>query len=184
MFFDAKTKGTSEDACNDWEAIVAKECSFLDRRRLRTTTRNFSFKATKRLFRIEFERGDMVKAKTAFQRLVSFIPNTAPDIVCKAFLNRNNAKNLLFVICPKLNRVPYIRRREALDKSDAEIIFIMSLHDDLLDAVAAKHGVLQRVWKACLLNLAKLRCCLGQCGARVYFVSPSREPEMCSHLGR
>jgi len=165
MFFDAKTKGVSDESYTDWEAIVTKECDS-KRRRLRAATNNFSFKATKRLFRIELARGNVEQAKTTFQRLVSFIPNTAPDIVCKAFLTRNYAKNLLHIVCPRLNRVPYIRRREAIEKNDAEIQFIVSLHEDLLAAVEANRGGLRNVWKACSLNLAKLKCCRGEYGAK------------------
>jgi hypothetical protein len=61
--------------------------------------------------------------------------------------------------------VPYIRRREAIEKNDAEIQFIVSLHEDLLVAVEAKRGGLRNVWKACSLNLAKLKCCQGEYGA-------------------
>ena len=46
MFFEAKSKGISEDSYADWQAIVAKECESDD-------GRNFSFKASKRIFRIE-----------------------------------------------------------------------------------------------------------------------------------
>ena len=165
MFFDAKTKGVSDESYTDWEAIVTKECDS-KRRRLRAATNNFSFKATKRLFRIELARGNVEQAKTTFQRLVSFIPNTAPDIVCKAFLTRNYAKNLLHIVCPRLNRVPYIRRREAIEKNDAEIQFIVSLHEDLLAAVEANRGGFRNVSKACSLNLAKLKCCRGEYGAK------------------
>jgi hypothetical protein len=172
MFFDAKSKGVSDESYTDWEAVVTKECDS-KRRRLKATTNNFSFKATKRLFRIELARGNVEQAKTLFQRLVSFIPNTAPDIVCKAFLNRNHAKNLLHIVCPKLIRVPFIRRREAIEKNDAEIQFIVSLHEDLLAAVEAKRGGLRNVWKACSLNLARLRCCQSEYGARPLNLNPS-----------
>ncbi len=68
MFYNAKTKGISEDSYADWQAIVSKECESHD-------GRNFSFKASKRIFRIELARGDFAIAKTTFERLASFIPD-------------------------------------------------------------------------------------------------------------
>jgi hypothetical protein len=61
--------------------------------------------------------------------------------------------------------VPYLRRRSAIEKTDAEIPFILSIHQALLKAVEAKRSTLQDVWKACSLRLAKLHCCLGEVGA-------------------
>jgi hypothetical protein len=93
MFFEAKSKGISEDSYADWQAIVAKECESDD-------GRNFSFKASKRIFRIEIARGDYSEAKAVFERLVSFIPDVEPRAVRKAFLSRKPAKenkNLLHV---------------------------------------------------------------------------------------
>jgi hypothetical protein len=157
MFFEAKTQGVSEDSYDDWKAIVAKECES-------GGSRNFSFKASKRIFRIELARGNFEQAKATFERLVSFIPNAEPNAVRKAFLNRKQAKNLLHVLCPKLNLVPYLRKRGAIEKTDAEIPFILSLHETLRKAVEAKRGTFLDVWKACSLRLAKLRCCLGEVG--------------------
>jgi hypothetical protein len=157
MFFEAKTKGISEESCSDWQAIVAKECES-------DASRNFSFKASKRIFRIELARGDFTKAKATFERLVSFIPAAEANAVRKAFLNRKQAKNLLHVLCPKLNLVPYMRKRGAIEKNEAEITFILSLHEILLKAVESKRSVYQDVWKTCCLRIAKLRHCLGQVG--------------------
>jgi hypothetical protein len=98
MFFEAKAKGISEDSYADWQAIVAKECES-------EGGRNFSFKASKRIFRIELAYGDFAKASATFQRLVSFIPGAEPNAVRKGFLNRKQAKNLLHIVCPKLNLV-------------------------------------------------------------------------------
>ena len=137
MFFEAKTKGISEDSYADWQAIVAKECET-------DASRNFSFKASKRVFRIEHARGDFVKAKATFERLVSFIPGAEANAVRKAFLNRKQAKNLLHVLCPKLNLVPYMRKRGAVEKSDAEMPFILSLHEVLLKAVESKRSTYER----------------------------------------
>jgi hypothetical protein len=137
MFFEAKTKGISEDSYADWQAIVAKECET-------DASRNFSFKASKRVFRIEHARGDFVKAKATFERLVSFIPGAEANAVRKAFLNRKQAKNLLHVLCPKLNLVPYMRKRGAVEKSDAEMPFILSLHEILLKAVESKRSTCER----------------------------------------
>ncbi len=133
MFFEAKTKGTSEESYADWQAIVAKECET-------DASRNFSFKASKRIFRIEHARGDFEKAKATFEKLVSFIPGAEANAVRKAFLNRKQAKNLLHVLCPKLNLVPYMRKRGAVEKSDAEMPFILSLHEILLKAVESKRS--------------------------------------------
>jgi hypothetical protein len=157
MFFEAKTKGISDDSYDDWAAIVAKECETDE-------SRNFSFKASKRIFRIEIARGDFAKAAATFERLVSFIPKAEPNAVRKAFLNRKQAKNLLHVVCPKLNLVPYLRKRSAIEKTDAEIPFILFLHETLRKAVEAKRSTFLDVWKACSLRLAKLRCCLGEVG--------------------
>jgi hypothetical protein len=137
MFFEAKTKGISEDSYADWQAIVAKECET-------DASRNYSFKASKRIFRIEHARGDFVKAKATFERLVSFIPGAEANAVRKAFLNRKQAKNLLHVLCPKLNLVPYMRKRGAVEKSDAEMPFILSLHEILLKAVESKRSTYER----------------------------------------
>ncbi len=180
MFFEAKTKGISEESYADWQAIVEKECDSDE-------GRNFSFKASKRIFRIELARGDFAKASATFQRLVSFIPGAEPSAVHKGFLHRKQAKNLLHIVCPKLNlvhlphvttiallciklsaslaQVPYLRRRGAIVKNDAEIPFILSIHQALLKAVEAKRSTFQHVWKACSLRLAKLHCCLGEVGA-------------------
>lgn len=161
MFFEAKTKGVSEDAYADWQAIVAKECES-------DQGRNFSFKASKRIFRIELARGDFAKAKATFERLVSFISGAETNAVRKAFLSRKQAKNLLHVVCPKLTLVPYLRQRSAIEKTDAEIPFILSIHQTLHKAVAAKRSTFLDVWKACSLRLAKLHCCLGEVGANPF----------------
>jgi hypothetical protein len=60
--------------------------------------------------------------------------------------------------------VPYVRRRGVIEKTDAEIPFILSIHQALLKAVEAKRSTFQDVWKACSLRLAKLHCCLGEVG--------------------
>ena len=178
MFFEAKTKGISDDSYADWQAIVEKECQSEE-------DRNYSFKASKRIFRLELAHGDFAKASATFQRLVSFIPKAEPNAVRKGFLNRKQAKNLLHIVCPKLNlvhlpplttislfvlitslaQVPYLRRRSAIEKTDAEIPFILSIHQTLLKAVEAMRSTLLDVWKACSLRLAKLHCCLGEVGA-------------------
>jgi len=154
MFFEAKAQGTAEDSYDAWQAIVARECESED-------GRNYSFKASKRIFRIELARGDYAKAKATFERLVSFIPGAESQAVRKAFLSRKPAKNLLHVVCPKLNLVPYLRQRSAIEKSDAEIPFILDIHRILLKAIAAKRSTYLDVWKTCSLRLAKLHCCLG-----------------------
>jgi hypothetical protein len=157
MFFEAKSKGVSEDSYADWQAIVAKECESGE-------GRNFSFKASKRIFRIELARGQYDLAKATFERLVGFIPGAETSAVRKAFLNRKQAKNLLHVACPKLNLVPYSRHRGAIGKNDSEIPFIIFVHESLRKAVENKRSAYLDVWKACSLRLAKLRCCLGDVG--------------------
>ena len=74
MFYNAKkTKGISEDSYADWQAIVSTECESHH-------GRNFSFKASKRIFRIELARGDFATAKTteaaevATVELILFLP--------------------------------------------------------------------------------------------------------------
>ena len=160
MFHLAKSKGVSEDSYTDWQAIVAKECESCD-------GRNFSFKASKRIFRIELSRGDFATAQATFERLVSFIPVADVKAVHKAFLNRKSDKNLLDVVCPKLDLVPCLRNRSAIEKTDAEIRFILSIHRTLLDAVETMRGALLHVFKACSLRQAKLLCCLGDVDAAV-----------------
>ena len=103
--------------------------------------------------------------------MVTFIPAAEPNAVRKAFLNRKQAKNLLHVACPKLNLVPYLRSRVAIDKTDAEVAFIISLHETLRSAVDGKRGAFMDVWKACCLRLAKLRCCLGDVSAAVAIIN-------------
>jgi hypothetical protein len=164
MFFEAKSKGLSDEAYADWQAIVAKECEKSD-------SRNFSFKASKRIFRIELARGNLVAAKATFERLVGFISAAEPNSVRKAFLNRKQAKNLLHVSCPKLNLVPYLRSRGAIEKTDAEVVFIIALHETLRKAVEAKRSTFMDVWKATSLRLAKLRCCLGDVSAAIGIIS-------------
>jgi len=164
MFFEAKTKGLTDEAYADWQAIVAKECGT-------SNSRNFSFKASKRLFRIELARGNLVAAKATFERLVGFIPAAEPNSVRKAFLNRKQAKNLLHVACPRLNLVPYLRGRGAIEKSDAEVEFIIYLHETLRKAIEVKRSTFMDVWKACSLRLAKLRCCLGDINAAIGIIS-------------
>jgi hypothetical protein len=154
MFHMTKSKGVSEDSYADWQAIVTKECESHD-------SRNFSFKASKRIFRIELARGDFANAQATFERLVSFIPVADVKVICKAFLNRKSEKNLLHAVCPKLNLVPYLRQRSAIEKTDAEIQFILSIHRTLLSAVETMRGTLLHVFKSCSLRLAKLLCCLG-----------------------
>lgn len=167
MFHLAKSKGVSEDSYADWQAIVAKECESCD-------GRNFSFKASKRIFRIELTRGDFATAQATFERLVSFIPVADVKAVHKAFLNRKSEKNLLDVVCPKLDLVPCLRNRSAIEKTDAEIQFILSIHRTLLDAVKTMRGALLHVFKACSLRQAKLLCCLGDVDAAVsILVSPT-----------
>ena len=85
MFHQAKSKGVSEDSYADWQAIVAKECESCD-------GRNFSFKASKRIFRIELARADFATAQATFERLVSFIPAADVKAVHKAFLSRGETK--------------------------------------------------------------------------------------------
>jgi hypothetical protein len=170
MFFEAKSKGISEDSYADWQAIVAKECESDD-------GRNFSFKASKRIFRIELARGDYAEAKAAFERLVSFIPDVEPRAVRKAFLSRKPAKenkNLLHIVCPKLNRVPYWRQRSAIEKSDEEIPFILHIYQTLSDATKEMRSTLLHVFKACSLRLAKLFCCIGKVDSAIdILVCPS-----------
>ncbi len=96
MFFEAKSKGISEDSYADWQAIVAKECE-LD------NVRNFSFKASKRIFRIKLARGDYAQAQVTFERLVSFIPRTEFQVVFKAFSSQKPSRTLLHAVCPKLD---------------------------------------------------------------------------------
>ncbi len=160
MFYKAKSKGISEDSYAEWQAIVAKECESHD-------SRNFSFKASKRIFRIELARGDSATAQATFKRLVSFIPFAEAKAVNKAFLSRKSNKNLLDVVCPKLNPVPCMRHRDAIEKTDAEIQFILFIHQTLLRAVETMRSTLLHVFKSCCLRLAKLLCCLGDVDAAI-----------------
>jgi hypothetical protein len=167
MFFEAKSKGISEDSYADWQAIVAKECESDDDR-----WRNFSFKASKRIFRIELARGDYANAKATFERLVSFIPRTGFQVVLKTFSSRKPSKNLLHAVCPELDRVPYLRQRSAIEKTDDEIQFILSIYQTLFEATKEMHFSLFDVFKACSLRLAKLLCCLGDVDRAIAILVP------------
>ncbi len=165
MFFEAKSKGISEDSYADWQAIVAKECES-------DHDRNFSFKASKRIFRIELARGDYAQAQVTFERLVSFIPRTEFQVVLKAFSSQKPSTNLLHAVCPKLDLVPYLRQRSAIEKTDEEIPFILHIYQTLFEATKEIRSTIFDVFKACCLRLAKLLCCLGSFDRAIAILVP------------
>jgi hypothetical protein len=76
-----------------------------------------------------------------------------------------------------------LRQRSAIEKTDAEIPFILDIHRILLKAAAARGTKLLDVWKTCSLRLAKLHCCLGS-AKPTEGVEPQKEIGACACVTR